>query len=66
MDAEFTALEEKVRQIAALAQRLRADNHALRQQLVAAVSENKLLGAKIEEAKTRLEHLLTQIPEENS
>jgi cell division protein ZapB len=64
MDAELTSLEAKINQFVALCQRLRADNHDLRQQLANAQNENKQLNDKIADAKTRLESLLTQIPEE--
>ena len=64
MDVELRSLEEKINQFVALCQRLRTDNHELRQQLASAQNENKQLNDKIGDAKTRLESLLTQIPEE--
>ena len=64
MDAELKSLEDKINQFVALCQRLRFDNHELRQQLVAAQNDNKLMNEKIGDAKTRLESLLSQIPEE--
>jgi cell division protein ZapB len=64
MDAELKSLEEKINQFVALCQRLRTDNHDLRQQLASAQNDNKLLNEKIGGAKTRLESLLSQIPEE--
>jgi cell division protein ZapB len=66
MDAELRSLEDKVNQVVALAQRLRSDNHDLRQQLAAALNDNKQLTEKIGVAATRLETLLTQIPDEAS
>ena len=66
MDAELRSLEDKVSQFVALCQRLRADNHQLRQQLVSAQSENKQLSEKIGGAKTRLESLLALLPEEET
>ena len=66
MDAELKSLEEKISQFVALCQRLRSDNHVLRQQLASAQNENKQLAEKIGDAKTRLESLLTQIPEEET
>jgi cell division protein ZapB len=66
MDVELKSLEDKINQFVALCQRLRAENHELRQQLVTAQNENKLLNGKIGDAKTRLETLLTQIPEEQT
>ena len=66
MDAELRSLEDKINQFVALCKRLRADNHQLRQQLASAQSENTQLAAKIGDAKTRLEAVLAQIPEEQT
>jgi cell division protein ZapB len=66
MDAELKSLEGKVNQFVALCQRLRTDNHQLRQQLATAQNENKQLVEKVADAKTRLETLLTRIPEEEA
>ena len=66
MDAELKSLEDKINQFVALCQRLRADNHQLRQQLASAQNDNKQLSEKIGDAKTRLETLLTQMPEEEA
>jgi cell division protein ZapB len=66
MDAELKSLEDKINQFVTLCQRLRVDNHQLRQQLASAQNENKQLAEKIGDAKKRLESLLTQIPEEET
>jgi len=66
MDAQLKSLEDKVNQFVALCQRLRADNQQLRQQLASAQNENKQLSDKIGAAKTRLETLLSHIPEEQT
>ena len=66
MDAQLSSLEHKISQFVALYQQLRADNHQLRQQLVSVQNENKQLSDKIGDAKTRLETLLTQIPDEEA
>lgn len=66
MDAELKSLEDKINQFVALCKRLRVDNHQLRQQLASAQNENKQLADKIGDAKTRLETLLTHIPEEET
>ena len=63
MDADLKALEEKIGQFVELAQRLRADNRSLRQQLAQAMNENKRLGEKVDSAKKRLESLLERMPE---
>ena len=64
MDVELKSLEAKINQFVTLCQRLRSDNHDLRQQLASAHNDNKQLNEKIGDAKTRLESLLAQIPEE--
>ena len=66
MDAELRSLEDKVNQVVKLCQRLRSDNHDLRQQLASALNDNKQLAEKIGVASTRLEALLTQIPDETA
>jgi cell division protein ZapB len=63
MDAEFAALEEKIRQAAQLCQRLRDENRGLRQQLTTMLSDKKQLAEKIDGARNRLENLLKQIPD---
>ena len=63
MDAEIKSLENKINQFVSLCQRLRNDNHELRQQLASSQNENKQLAEKIGDAKTRLESLLNQIPD---
>jgi len=63
MDAEFAALEEKIRQAAQLCQRLRDENRGLRQQLTTILSDKKQLAEKMDGARNRLENLLKQIPD---
>ncbi len=62
MDAEFNSLEAKVAQFVSLCERLRAENLALRQQLVAAQNDAKRLNEKIDGARSRLEGLLSRLP----
>jgi uncharacterized protein (TIGR02449 family) len=63
MDAQLTALEDRIRQAVELCQRLRAENSDLRQRVAQLLTENKRLADKILGAKERLEGLLRQIPE---
>ena len=63
MDADLKVLEEKIGQFVELAQRLRADNSRLRQQLAQAMTENKRLSEKVDSAKARLEALLERMPQ---
>ena len=60
METELKSLEQKLNQFVELCQRLRTDNHELRQQLASALSENKQLTDKIGTASDRLETLLHQ------
>ena len=62
VDAELNSLERKIAQFVELCQRLRHDNHQLRQQLATALNENRLLEEKVSNAASRLENLLNQIP----
>jgi len=64
MEAELDSLEGKLKQFVSLAQRLREENHQLRQQLAAAQQNNKQLEGKISGATKRLEDILQQIPED--
>lgn len=66
MEAELKSLEEKINQFVELTQRLRGDNQQLRQKLASALNGNKLLEEKINNATSRLENLLHQIPEDTA
>lgn len=63
VDAEFNSLEAKVAQFVGLCERLRAENHDLRQQLATAKNDAKRLNERIEGAKVKLESLLARIPD---
>ncbi len=63
MEAELSALEDRIRQAVELCQRLRAENTDLRQRLAKLESDNKRLADKVNGARERLEGLLRQIPE---
>jgi cell division protein ZapB len=62
VETEFNSLETKVAQFVSLCERLRAENHDLRQQLAAARNDAKRLNEKIDGAKARLEGLLSRLP----
>jgi cell division protein ZapB len=64
VEAELDILDEKISQLVKLCHRLRTDNQELRQQLAEAQSANKQLREKIASARTRLETLLTRLPED--
>ena len=66
MEPELRALESKVEQLIVLCRRLRMDNHALRQQLAAALNDSKRLNDSMAQARTRLEALVGQIPDDEA
>lgn len=63
VDAEFNSLETKVAQFVGLCERLRAENHDLRQQLASARNDAKRLNERIEGARSKLEHLIARLPD---
>ena len=63
MDSELKSLEQKISQLVGFCQRLREENHVLRQQVVQEQNQNKHLNDKLLGAKQRLQSLLDQIPE---
>ncbi|MDD5241089.1 MAG: hypothetical protein PHG47_05105 [Sulfuricella sp.] len=65
MEAELKVLEDKIVQLVQLNQRLRAENLYTRQQLANVQNDNKSLVEKMSGAKSRLEALLDQIPEDD-
>lgn len=62
--AEFDTLEHKLTQLVQLSQRLRAENHELRQALADSQSHQRQCNDKIDHAKVRLEKLLAQLPKD--
>jgi chromosome segregation ATPase len=64
MENELRALEERIGELATLTRRLRAENVELRQSLLSAQGENKVLRERVESAATRLQSLLEHLPEE--
>ena len=63
MEADLRALEEKLSQFIALCNRLKQENHSLRQELVQAQNDNKNLKDTMAQAGSRLEALLETLPE---
>jgi len=66
MQAELDVLENRLAQLVLLTRRLREENHQLRQDLAQALSQGRQYHDKMESARSRLETLLTQLPEENT
>ena len=63
VDAELNSLESKVAQFVGLCERLRTENHDLRQQLATAKNDAKHLNERIDGAKLKLESLLARLPD---
>jgi cell division protein ZapB len=63
MHSELDILDQKLVQLVQLTQRLRAENLQLRQEVAAAVSQQRKSQDKVSEAAQRLEKLLSQLPE---
>jgi cell division protein ZapB len=64
MHSELDALDQKLTQLVQLTQHLRAENLQLRQEIAAAVSQQRKSQDKVNEATQRLEKLLSQLPED--
>ncbi len=64
MENELKNLESKLAQLIQVCNKLRAENHQLRQDLASALSSNRQYSDKIDGAKERLEKLLANLPEE--
>ncbi len=63
MEADIQRFEEKLNHFVTLFQRLRSENNDLRQQMAAKGDEVKRLAEKLDQAKTRIEALVEQLPE---
>jgi cell division protein ZapB len=61
---ELDALEHKLSQLVRLSQRLRSENHELRQALAESENKHRQCNDKITTAKTRLQKLLVRLPED--
>jgi len=64
MEKEFQDFESKLSHFVQLFQRLRSENNELRQQIATKTDEARRLEEKLGEARTRVEGLLKQLPEE--
>lgn len=66
MEAELSALEERLELVLQRFNALREENRDLRQQLAARTDENARNAEKLTAARSRIEALLKQIPETES
>ena len=62
MISEFHLLSEKIDELAALTQALRRENADLRVAMIAMVTDNNDMAARMEEAHQRVSLLLAQLP----
>jgi len=66
MISELDSLEQKLHLLVQLNQRLRDENQQLRQHVASALNEQRKHQDKIDQAASRLEKLLDQLPAEAS
>lgn len=66
MESDILRVEEKLNHFVTLFQRLREENNELRQAVAMRSDEVKRLHEKLDQAKTRIEALIAQIPEVES
>ncbi len=64
MDTELGTFEKKLMQLVETCQRLRSDNQRLRQELTESQNEVRKFQERLEGARTRLEKLVEQIPDQ--
>lgn len=64
MHSDFDSLEQKIDQVLALCSRLNAENAALRDRVAGLENDKRDLTERIGSARTRLEALMTKLPEE--
>jgi cell division protein ZapB len=64
MNAPLASLEQKVEQIVALCETLRAENHRLRDRVGALEGEKQALAERMTTARARLEGLMDKLPAE--
>lgn len=62
MDHNILLLEQKLEQFIAYCEGLRAENHELRLRVARMEEEHRVLHAKIDSARCRLEALMEKIP----
>ena len=64
MDLELEALEQKLATLIAHTRALRAANEALRREVAMAQERNRELAARVQQATSRLDALLSRLPAE--
>lgn len=64
METELRGLEERVELITGLVRQLRSENAELRQAVLAAQAESRMLREKVEAASERVQRLIERLPED--
>lgn len=64
MNSEFDQLAEKINRLAHLTSTMRAENGQLRRSNADLVAENKILRERMQEAHTRVEAVIAQLPQD--
>ena len=63
MEQDFQRFEDRLNHFVTLFHRLRSENTELRQNIASKSDEVKRLSEKLDQAKTRIEALIAQLPE---
>ena len=63
MEQDFQRFEDRLNHFVTLFHRLRSENNELRQSVATKSDEVKRLSEKLDQAKTRIEALIAQLPE---
>lgn len=63
MEQDFQRFEDRLNHFVTLFHRLRSENSELRQNMTTKSDEVKRLSEKLDQAKTRIEALIAQLPE---
>jgi cell division protein ZapB len=66
MEQDFQRFEDRLNHFVTLFHRLRSENTELRQNVATKSDEVKRLSEKLDQAKTRIEALIAQMPETES
>lgn len=64
MDIDLSGLEAKIEQIVAFCQKLREENHALRERIAGLEQEKQGLAERMTMARERLEGMMERLPAE--
>jgi hypothetical protein len=64
MDAELSALEERVEALLAYTRELQEANEILRRELLALQERNRDLNGRVAQAAARLDALISRVPQE--